>query len=659
MSVRFRVLSGIFAGVLSAGYVLAADGPTVEQMFKYQPSQKDVDIETPAAADIPKCKIDVERNGSTSGWAVLGPQGQILRRFVDTDDPDDTVDQWRYYKNGLEVYRDIDSDGIADKSSKPDQCRWLNTAGTRWGIDADHDGKIEQWKIISAEEASREAIKAIAAGDAAAFAAVLISAGDIRTLGLSAETAQKMQATIKDPAASLNAAFKGSSLIKRDSKWVRFDSSMLMPNVVPVESGVASRDLNVYENVMAIVETAGKTGFVQIGEMVHITQVDEAGQTIRDAWKLTAIPKPIDTEADGGQITFSEGGLLIQPQLTGLAAAGGGAEQSPEMKQIIEQLQKIDQAAQAKPDAPKAEVAAYNAQRAVLLGRLSDVAPTPDERETWRKQQIDQIAAAVQLELFPNGAEALTSIETEIRKRPDGAPLVPYVVYRRMMAEYNAQLQQADASQRVEVQTKWLTSLEKYIGDFPDSPDAADAMLQIAMAQEFSGKVTDAKGWYTKIAEGHAQTQAGSIATGALRRLNLKGQPIAMAGPVLGAPGTLDVSKLKGKVVAVLFWATWCRPCTEELPQVLELYKQHKAAGFEIVGVNVDTGGAPIKEYIQQHKIPWPSIHEDGGLQSGIAAQYGVITLPTTFLVDKSGKVVTSAATVDDLKKQVPELLKQ
>ncbi|MFO1094335.1 MAG: redoxin domain-containing protein, partial [Planctomycetaceae bacterium] len=617
MSVRFRLLSGIFAGVLISVHSQPVAGQlTPERAFTdatLTPLSKDVDIETPAAADIPKCKVEVERTGTTSGYAVFGPQGQILRRFVDTGDDDDKVDQLRFYKNGLEVYRDIDTNG----DQKIDECRWLNTGGTRWGLDTNNDKKIDQWKIISAEEASREAIKAIAAGDAAAFAAVLISPADVRTLGLSAETTQRFQAIIKDPVAALNAAFKGSSLIKRDSKWVRFDSSMLMPNVVPAESGIAGRDLNVYENVMAIVDTAGKTGFVQIGEMVRVTQVDEAGQTVRDVWKLTAIPRPIDTEK--GDITLDGGGTLMTAALSGASGLtpGGGAEPSPEMKQIIEQLQKLDQAAQSKPDAPKAEIAAYNAQRALLLGRLADAAPTANERETWRKQQIDQIAAAVQLDAFPNGVETLTSLETEIRKRPDGAPLVPYVVYRRMMADYNAQVQLADASQRVEVQTKWLESLQKYITDFPESPDAADAMLQIAMVQEFGGKVTEAKGWYTKIAEGHPQTQAGTIATGALRRFNLKGQPIVMAGPVLGTPGTLDVSKLKGKVVAVLFWATWCRPCTEELPQVLELYKQHKAAGFEVVGVNVDSPGAPIKEYIQQHKIPWPSIHEEGGLQSG------------------------------------------
>ena len=61
------------------------------------------------------------------GWVVEDPRGITLRRFLDTNG-DGKVDQWCYYKDGLEVYRDIDS----DFNGKVDQCRWCSTAGTRW-----------------------------------------------------------------------------------------------------------------------------------------------------------------------------------------------------------------------------------------------------------------------------------------------------------------------------------------------------------------------------------------------------------------------------------------------------------------------------------------------------------------------------------------------
>ena len=101
----------------------------------------------------------MEKSGKSSGWVVLGPEGQTLRRFVDSDG-NNYVDQWRYFKNGIEVYRDLD----ATNNNKVDQSRWLNTGGSRWGLDPNEDGRIDSWKVLSAEEASREAVRALCAG---------------------------------------------------------------------------------------------------------------------------------------------------------------------------------------------------------------------------------------------------------------------------------------------------------------------------------------------------------------------------------------------------------------------------------------------------------------------------------------------------------------
>ena len=165
-----RRLSWFFFGVITFGAVLclagraqvwAADGPTVEQMLSaYRPVRPDVEFETPARSEFSKCKKSVEVHGKTSGYVVLGPAGQVLRRFVDTDG-DHLVDQWRYYNHGLEVYRDIDT----NRNKRPDEHRWLNTGGSRWGIDSKEDGSIDSWKVLSPEEAVREALYAMIHGD--------------------------------------------------------------------------------------------------------------------------------------------------------------------------------------------------------------------------------------------------------------------------------------------------------------------------------------------------------------------------------------------------------------------------------------------------------------------------------------------------------------
>ena len=88
----------------------------------------------------------------------------------------------------------------------------------------------------------------------------------------------------------------------------------------------------------------------------------------------------------------------------------------------------------------------------------------------------------------------------------------------------------------------------------------------------------------------------------------------------------------------------------EDLPALKELYEQHKPRGFEILGVNLDPEKELVTSYIRQRGISWPQIHEDGGLESPPARKFGIITLPTMFLVDPEGRVISRNASVDDIK---------
>jgi hypothetical protein len=117
------ILSAIIFDVTMA----SAATTTVEQALNLMPVQPGVDYDRPGPQDIPKCKILAKKINGQVGWIVEGPDGTILRKFVDTNG-DNVVDQWSYYKDGVEVYRDIDS----NFNGKADQHRWFNTGGTRW-----------------------------------------------------------------------------------------------------------------------------------------------------------------------------------------------------------------------------------------------------------------------------------------------------------------------------------------------------------------------------------------------------------------------------------------------------------------------------------------------------------------------------------------------
>lgn len=98
----------------------------------------------------------------------------------------------------------------------------------------------------------------------------------------------------------------------------------------------------------------------------------------------------------------------------------------------------------------------------------------------------------------------------------------------------------------------------------------------------------------------------------------------------------VSTEALKGKVVLVDFWATWCPPCREEIPHVLAAYEKYHAKGFEVLAVSLDQDEAALKKYVEEHKMPWPQIYEGA---SELAEKFGVESIPTTFLIDAQGKI--------------------
>ncbi len=128
-------------------------------------------------------------------------------------------------------------------------------------------------------------------------------------------------------------------------------------------------------------------------------------------------------------------------------------------------------------------------------------------------------------------------------------------------------------------------------------------MYQLATALDLNGKPTEASRWYGQLMKDFPKTEVGERATGSLRRLQMKGRPLVLAGTGLTG-GSIDVAQYRGKTLIVVYWATWCKPCTEDLPALKELYAANRAAGLEVLGVNVDNADGPIKEYIAEYKVP-------------------------------------------------------
>ena len=603
--------------------------------------KKGVEYEVPTEpAAVNACKVETVNNAQKRaiGWALRDGQGKLLRRFVDSDG-NGIMDQWSFYQDGFEVYRESDRNN--DKS--PDECRWMNAAGTRVGTMA--GGKIVGWKRISAEEASKVLVQSLVSGDLALLETVLATPDELAKLGVPKGEVDQVAAAASQRVEQIKALQKGLTGWNSTFVWNRLDG--MMPHLIPAdyETGL-SQDLVLYENAVVFAGPANgqgdptKVAFLQVPEMIKIG----------DVWKFVDLPraippdKPIVSTTDGGIRSW-----IFRTQI-----GGGGGTQNPELDSALKDLAKYDEEnAAALAGGDKKAIAQYHVGRVPLLKAIVKAARSGDEPLNYKKQIVDSLVAAVQTGLYPGGVKVIDQLVAEDLS----GKLESYAAFRKNAAEFAVKNDEAGADLMAN-QKKWMGDLKEFLDKYPKADETPDALILLASAYEFYAEEDEARKFYNQLAQGFPTTEPGKKAAGALRRLDLVGKPLVLKGTGLKNE-EIDSTQSRGKFLLVDFWATWAgQPVKRDLPELTKVHQKYRADGFEIIGVSLDSEKSELDAFLKENPLAWPQIYEPGGMDSRLSTEFGIISLPTMILVDRQGKVVNrKIRTAAELDRQLEKLV--
>ncbi len=136
-----------------------------------------------------------------------------------------------------------------------------------------------------------------------------------------------------------------------------------------------------------------------------------------------------------------------------------------------------------------------------------------------------------------------------------------------------------------------------------------------------------------------------------------QGQPaIEIALPSANGD-TIRLSALKGKIVLLDFWASWCGPCRTSNKSLTKIYSKYKDKGFEIFGVSLDDEPQKWKHAVQKDKVSWLQVNEPGGWQAKTAIAWDIMAIPTSYLIGKDGRLIAMDLEGKELEKALKYLL--
>lgn len=294
----------------------------------------------------------------------------------------------------------------------------------------------------------------------------------------------------------------------------------------------------------------------------------------------------------------------------------------------------------------RVEIRALNLKKSKLIGELYRVDPDHEQlgklmplRWTYLKFDLEQSAT-----ITDEMQEIFTSApDTELAKRA-----------RFEYASKKLYDNSKGREKNIEAVSK---AVESFVSHHPEDSRNYTLLKNLAGAYEFGAK--EQLAIYERIKTDYPDNS--KYMDGKIKQIKSIGKPFELKFQDAITGTKISMKDLKGQVVVIDYWATWCGPCVREMPHMKELYAKYHDEGVQFIGISLDRtedkgGLEALKKYVNEKEIPWPQYYQGNYWSSEFSTSWGINLIPALFIIDKNGNLKSVQAR-GKLEKLIPELL--